>query len=180
MLLGAGALLAFGLYLFRSLEAAAPEKSAAVAGSVPLASPLASAATRALRIDVTPRDARVFVDERPVSGSPAVATVSAGAEHVIRIERDGHESVVRKLVVSEDVQLDVALPSKEANEEPSAPAASATSSKGKGRARAFTGRVVAAPPPAAPAAAAPAAAGKNCDPPYFFANGNKTYKPECI
>jgi hypothetical protein len=27
---------------------------------------------------------------------------------------------------------------------------------------------------------APAQAEKNCDPPFYFVNGNKTYKPECI
>jgi len=33
---------------------------------------------------------------------------------------------------------------------------------------------------ATPAPAQPIATGNRCDPPYYFSNGNKTYKPECI
>jgi hypothetical protein len=178
LLLAASAAAAFAIYWLGPFRAAAQEKPIVAAPPSARAAPPAenaAASTRFLRIDVTPRDARVFVDERLIAGNPAVASVSAGAEHVIRIERDGYEPTLRRLVVTDDLQLDISLPALEAA---GAPAASGTA-KGKGRVRAW-GRVPlgAAPPTSTPPSAA--AAGKNCDPPYYFANGNKTYKPECI
>jgi serine/threonine protein kinase len=151
-------------------------------GSETLGHEASTRSMRSLRIEVTPSDARVFVDDAPVAGHPALASVPAGSEHVVRVEREGHESTLRKITVTEDVQLDIALAP-----EPVATdvAPSASGSPSKGRVRYVPGRVMrgpaATPAPAASAATAPApAAAANCDPPYYFSNGNKTYKPECI
>ncbi|MGC4088777.1 MAG: PEGA domain-containing protein [Polyangiaceae bacterium] len=132
--------------------------------------------SRALRVEATPREARIFVDEQPAT-NPVMVSVEAGSEHVVRVEREGYESSIRKLRVLDDVdmRIDLAVMQQPA-EEPAGP----TRSK-KARQAAASTRVVAPLPAAAPVKPVRApVAGKNCDPPYFFSNGNKTYKPECL
>ncbi len=156
------------------------------------AAPVAPVATaHTLTITARPSDARVFVDNSEISGRPPSVKVPAGSEHVVRVERDGYEPSERSVKVNEELSLSVDLVAKA---EPSA--APEPGQKSKSSARAAQPRAVApaAAPPAAPAVAPPAAptvappaaprvpahAEKKCDPPFYFVNGNKTYKPECI
>jgi serine/threonine-protein kinase len=134
-----------------------------------VSTPLPVITSHSLRISARPSDARVFVDGAEIPGIPAVVNVPTGSEHAVRVEREGYETSERTIRVSENVELDIELSAK-----PSAIApASAPADKPKAGARVAPQRAVAAPAKALPAQ-------KNCDPPYYFVNGNKTYKPECI
>jgi len=90
----------------------------------------------------------------------------------VRVEREGYESSERVVSVKDNVTLDIELAPKAAADD----GASNTDEKPKS-ASAKTARRY------APSAAAPRPAlreQKNCEPPFYFVNGNKTYKPECI
>jgi serine/threonine protein kinase len=155
-----GAFFGFGRY--------AAQQNAETKSASPVA-PVATAHT--LTVATRPSDARVFVDGSEVPGNPAVVKVPAGSEHSVRVERDGYESSERSVKVSEEMSLSVDLVAKA---EPSA--TSSAREKAKSGTRGAQPRAVA--PAVAPRAPAPAE--KNCDPPFYFVNGNKTYKPECI
>jgi hypothetical protein len=125
--------------------------------------------SHALRISTRPSDARVFVDGAEITGRPAVVDVPAGSEHSVRVQREGYETSERMIHVGENVELNIELSAKPT---PSAPAP-ARADRRKTDARVAPQRGGAGP------VKAPAAQ-NNCDPPYYFVNGNKTYKPECI
>jgi hypothetical protein len=135
--------------------------------AVPTPAPVIT--SHSLRISARPNDARVFVDGSEVAGSPAVVNVPTGSQHAVRVEREGYETSERTIRVSENVELNVELSAKPSASTPAA----APPDKQSAGARVAPQRGAAAPAKALPAQ-------KNCDPPYYFVNGNKTYKPECI
>lgn len=148
-------------------------------GATQEAAPAAAApALRALSIDVTPRDARITVDGKPVSGNPAVSNVTVGSEHVVRVEREGYLPSERNVQVNDNLAMNVNLAP---SEQPEAVAPAPP----KAEPRAQAGRVVRRAPHAAPSAAKAAPStgrdtSKDCDPPFYFKGGIKTYKPGCI
>jgi serine/threonine-protein kinase len=158
----------FGYVHFSGRGEAQPSRGAE-ASQNPHAPPPAT--VRSLTIAAQPNDARVFVDGSEVRGNPAVIEVPAGSEHTVRVEREGFETSERVVGVRDDVTLSIELAAKPSVAEP------ATAEKAKA-----ASRPPSAPRPArSPSAASPAAADrKNCEPPFYFVNGNKTYKPECI
>ncbi len=147
----------------------------------PGAAPVAAApAMRALSIDVTPRDARISVDGRQVTGNPAVSNVTVGSEHIVRVEREGYLPSERSVQVNDNLAMNVNLAP---TEQPEAEAVPPAATKVEGRTQA--GRVVHRAPRVAASApkATPSAArdtSKDCDPPFYFKGGIKTYKPGCI
>jgi eukaryotic-like serine/threonine-protein kinase len=155
---------------YRRLEAESTRATAAQAQRV-TSSPVATA--HALTIAARPSDARLFVDGSEVRGNPAVIDVPAGSEHTVRVEREGYEPSERVVSLKGDVTLDIELaPHTEANEGPSKPDENPRSATPKARSRYVASPVVAPRPTARPQ--------KDCEPPFYFVNGNKTYKPECI
>jgi serine/threonine-protein kinase len=187
----------------RMVEAAPP---AAPPPAAP-AAPAVSGSTRALRVEVTPPDARIFVDELPAASNPAEVSVEAGTEHVVRVEREGYESSVRKVqVLDNNVKISVDLAERAPRESAVAltaapqtgvrrtsalsrggttkpapatkPATAATSAAPATLAASVTATPATPTAPATPAT--PAAPANNCDPPFFFSNGIKSYKPECL
>jgi eukaryotic-like serine/threonine-protein kinase len=136
--------------------------------------PPPAATARALTITARPNDARVFVDGSEISGNPAVVDVPVGSEHSVRVEREGYETNERVVAVREDMTLSIELSAK--------PAAGDGASSASEKPRSTARPVPPARPVRAPVAPAPPATtdSKNCEPPFYFVNGNKTYKPECI
>ncbi|HET9930967.1 MAG TPA: serine/threonine-protein kinase [Polyangiaceae bacterium] len=153
-----------------------PSGDLAAAQSPPAA---VAPATRALTIDATPRDARITVDGALVPGNPAVSNVTAGSEHVVRVEREGFQPSERRVQVNANLAMNVSLAAIEREPDTAPPVVS------KAEPHATAGRVVrrvarpaASTPKATPSAARDAS--KDCDPPFYFKGGIKTYKPGCI
>jgi serine/threonine protein kinase len=139
------------------------------------AAPAAPNGTHRLSIQAKPAGARVLVDDELVAGNPAVVNVPRGSAHSIRLELEGYESSERTLVVDADTQVTIELaPEATSQAESASPADS-----GSARARRTRGRTPGIVPTAVakPVEAAP---GDKCKPPYYFVEGIKTYKPECI
>ncbi len=159
-----------------------------VAGA-PAPSAAASVARSAvLTIRSTPADATVFLNGRQVLGQPPQFDVGLGSEHTLRVERAGFETEERRVRVDADTTLHVELRAL-----PPADAERAPDEKAREPERKATARrpapvrqappaaaVPAAAPPRSAAPARPAAPAKTCDPPFYFDQGIKTYKPECI
>ena len=152
---------------------AAPERPA-------LAAPASTAtnATRTITITARPEGARVFVDDELVVGNPAIVKVPHGSAHTIRLEYEGHESSERAVVADADTSLTIEL-APESSAAPASPLASESAPSRSRRTRQRTPAFVATPAANAPVKSA--AVGKaQCDPPYYFSEGIKKYKPECI
>jgi eukaryotic-like serine/threonine-protein kinase len=130
----------------------------------------ASAAVASIHVAVhaTPPEARIDVDgtERG-TGSVSFDVAPDDKKHVVRISAPGYAPAERSVRFSKDVQVDEEL-------DAAAAIASAAST-------AAPSRTVAPHPAAHPKAPAGAAAADSpCAAPYYFANGIKTFKPECL
>jgi serine/threonine-protein kinase len=170
--LGTAALVLAGV-LFMPGRGTAPQSPA-------LAAPASTgvSATRTITITARPEGARVFVDDEPVVGNPAVVKVPHGSAHAIRLELEGHESSERAVVVDADTSLTIELTPESSASAPS-PIAPESAPSGSRRTRQRNPAFVARPAPSGPAKSGTADKAK-CDPPYYFSEGIKTYKPECI
>lgn len=146
---------------------AAGVKAAAMAPMTTAAAP-SSASTYRLTVETSPPDARVFVDGKPAKGSPAVAEVAANTEHWVRVASEGRQTTERRVRVSEDTVVSLVLP-----ELAAAPKASSSKLLKRVASRQST-------PGSALAPSQGGAKHKNCEPPYYFTNGIKNYKPGCI
>lgn len=169
-----------GVAAFFGYQRFAMEREVASEGKVTqpdrAASP-AAATARSLTIAARPSDARLFVDGSEVSGNPAAIDVPAGSEHTVRVEREGYEPSERVVSVKDNVTLDIELAPKVAADE-GTPSESAAHSEAKPKSAAQKASRRHVPSAAAPRPTAREQ--KNCEPPFYFVNGNKTYKPECI
>jgi serine/threonine-protein kinase len=139
------------------------------------AEPAPPSGTHRLSIEAKPRGARVLVDDEPIAGNPASVNVPRGSAHSIRLELEGYESSERTVVVDGDMTLTIEL----ARESAVAQEVPDPVDSGSTRARKTRGRV---PSNVASPLAKPVETerGDGCSPPYFFKDGIKTYKPECI
>ena len=148
--------------------------SSAIQDEAAPAAPAAVGQSR-LSIEAKPAGARVLVDDEPVAGNPAVVSVPRGSTHTIRLELEGYESSQRSIVVESDASISIEL----APEAASAAARPSASDSAPSRSRRQLGRAPAVV--GKPVAPSPAASAKpNCNPPYYFSEGIKTYKTECI
>jgi hypothetical protein len=132
-----------------------------------------------LHLAALPAGATLALDGRALAENPAVLTVTADdREHELRATLAGHEPFVKIVRFERDLSLDIMLQAtpgaaqsssaaaQNVSEPPSSKGVSGRSAKGGVR---------------TPAVAAPAKNPKaNCNPPFYFENGIKVYKPECI
>ena len=132
--------------------------------------PAASAQIQ-IRISAEPLAATLSVDGRTLEGNPASIKVTGdSSEHEIRATLTGYEDYNKTVRFVGDLSLEIML-----HPMPAVPAVPADT-------------VVASPKLNVPTAASdsrqpPSASKKaksNCDPPFYFENGIKTYKPACI
>jgi serine/threonine-protein kinase len=138
--------------------------------------PAATAAPGATKIQVrlaaTPSTASLAVDGRTLTENPASLTVGVDdRDHEIRATLAGYEPYVRTVRFERDLSLDIMLqPSASpAVPSPELPSAAAPRPAVKG------GRSLPRAPVPITKSAKP-----NCDPPFYFDNGIKVYKPGCL
>ncbi len=131
----------------------------------PVEAAASAAAPRSVMISmsVTPRSATLTVDGKPVSGNPAVLEVPADPmDHEVRAVAATYLPALRKIRFDRDLSLEIAL-------EPEAPPPPVTS--------------LSQPAPSVPhrtTAHRPPKPNARCNPPFYFENGIKTFKPECL
>jgi serine/threonine-protein kinase len=143
------------------------------------------ALTHKLAVNVNPKHARVLIDDITLSGDPPTMQIAHGSEHVLRIELDGFRTDKRNITVDSDTTLDIELqklaaapPLAATSAEPDT--AESTQASKPAKPRAFVPRRAKPKPPATAAASSPKTTTANCTPPYYFKDGIKTFKPECI
>lgn len=155
----------------------------------PAASPVPSVApSAALTIRSSPGDATVLLDGRRVLGNPPQLQVSTGSEHSLRVERAGYDTEERRVRVEGDTTLHIELRARPSADTESDPQEKAKESPQKSaprrslvrRAAPVHPQPPALEPPRSVASARPATPAKSCDPPFYFDDGIKIYKPECI
>ena len=145
--------------------------------SAPSVTVVRPAASIQVRLVASPSAATLYVDGNAVNGNPASFAAPVDTrDHVIRATLNGfepHQEVVRfdrDSTIEFTLVPEVPLP-------PAHSAASESARKPENVAGARKGRAAAAPS-RTPVAAAKGT--KDCDPPYTFENGIKTYKTGCL
>jgi serine/threonine-protein kinase len=74
------------------------------------AAPIAAPRTVSLRIQAHPREARLLLDDRPLSGNPFVGELPADAVgHRLSVEAPGHQGRVERLLLDRSRDLDIVL-----------------------------------------------------------------------
>ena len=155
--------------------------------TAPLPATPASSVTIVVRAH--PAVATIEIDGKSVGTRSATLRVLPDArEHTIRISSAGHATETRVLSFDRDRELDISLRelAVEAAPEPARASPSASSRSGASPVRPTRGVVPGARPIAPAAPVLPPAppstdtSGENCKPPYYFKDGIKTYKPECL
>ena len=151
--------------------------AARAAATRPVAAPVPSVH---VVVTVAPREATIEIDGQDRGTGPLSFDVASDArDHAIRVSARGYALQQRSVQFSRDVQLDIALdrlgpaPTSSAAGAPSAVAPPVSTPV-----RTAVPRFVA--PARTAAASSPAASESQCTPPYYFANGIKTFKPECL
>ena len=152
-------------------------RSAAPATAVPAAALGATPGPRSsvhIVVRATPQEASIEIDGRDRGPAPVSFDVAPDAlDHVVRAAAAGFASKVETRKFSRDLELEMSLdrlPLAKASPAPgSAPAAMSA-------AHAAPQRI---PVPGRPKPSA-AVEEPNCSPPYYFSNGIKLFKPDCI
>ena len=134
--------------------------------------PSASAAEVQVHLAVFPVGATLSVDGRTILDNPAVLSIAPDTrDHEIRATMRGYEPYVKTVRFERDLSLDIML---QATKVPITPSASAESGATKHTVPAVSAKGV----------RRPMGAGKsdnpNCSPPFYFENGIKVYKPNCL
>lgn len=132
--------------------------------------PAASTTEVEVHLAVFPIGATLSLDGRTLLDNPAVLTVIPDTrEHEIRATMRGYETYSKTVRFERDLSLDIML---QAANAPTTPTAS-DSTKSNASTLSVKGGV-----------RRPAAAGKkektNCSPPFYFDNGIKVFKPDCL
>ncbi len=127
-----------------------------------------------IRVTATPATASIRIDDQERgTGSAALSVPADRSEHSLQVSATGYEPQTRRLTFDREQSLDIRLerlPTELAAIASAEPEPSPRPSRNAPRAAA-RGKV------ATPNGSASAA---SCEPPYFFSNGLKTFKPECI
>lgn len=135
--------------------------------------PAAAASVVMIRVRATPAQATIAIDGKEHGSGTTTLSVSADPrERSIHISAPGFVSETRVLAFNRTQVLDVTLKPLDAAPEP--PPVVSAPLPGKPVSRARAART--APRPSADSAAAR----KQCAPPYYFVNGIKTFRPECL
>lgn len=180
-------LLAGAIGFLRMLE------SSSHASSSPELAAVSSREDVLLRLHAEPSQAKIRLDAQVLPGNPAEVRVAPGTEHTVEISFPGYRTLTRNFRFDHETSLELALVPEEPAPATSSSAA-AVSSKPPPPVRAGTakGRSRALDAPDAKQQAAPTepseqkaerAAPTEDDPcavPFYFSNGIKTYKPECL
>jgi hypothetical protein len=145
------------------------------APSTVAAAPTPVPALRRLSIEAKPAGARVLVNDVLIAGNPAVVSVPNGSVQSIRLELEGYESSERTVVVDADTSLSIELGRETTSAKTTGDLPDAGPSRSRKRDTPAGGLVPA--PLAKPSASS---VEDKCTPPYYFVDGIKTYKPECI
>jgi serine/threonine-protein kinase len=148
--------------------------------------PASAPASVTIVVRARPPAAAIEVDGKPFGTRSATLRVLPDAgEHSIRITAPGYATETRVVSFDRDRELDISLrelvaePEAVRAAEKPAPSASAPSP----RPRAPAARVPSVRAPQVTTSAPPSASttpGDACKPPYYFKDGIKTYKPECL
>lgn len=167
----------------------------------------ASAKTNRLVVEVEPSTATILLDGEAVGVGRSSSELTDGSTHVLRVMQEGYEAVERSFVSDADAKLEIELTPSSDEEAPRGQVAAA-GPRGEGSHSNAAQEPEADQPsedsePSArsrrktsPASSAPATRGSvdtsrtkaraaatestNCKPPYYYSEGVKTYKPECI
>jgi eukaryotic-like serine/threonine-protein kinase len=84
--------------------------SSVTSAAAPAAPAATSAATVEINVTVTPPEARIFLDDKPLAGNPARATMLRdSATHQVRIEAPGYAAKVDNITFERDRNMDIAL-----------------------------------------------------------------------
>jgi hypothetical protein len=127
-----------------------------------------------IRLHAEPLAAQIAVDKIPLVGNPAELRVAAGSEHLIEVTLKGYLAVTRTLHFERETTLEFALVA----EQPGVPAPATkkespiarSQAKGTGR----TARSTHADSNGASNRENP------CETPFYYKDGIKVYKPECL
>ena len=126
-----------------------------------------------IRISASPTAAALFVDGRKLDENTATLTViHDSVDHEIRATAAGYQDYRKFVRFERDVSLEVML-----QPVASAPAASAAGDV------VFANPKANVPPPvnnSRASSSAPKKTKSNCDPPFYYEGGIKTYKPGCL
>jgi len=153
-------------------KAPLPSSSLPASTSTPSHEAVVGNDQRVLTVRVVPSSASIAVDGRPIAGNPAVVDVAPSSEHLIKATADGFAQSERRVVVDNDTSVMVELqPQGQTQPSPSEAQLRTSPRRGAGRR-----------PEARPdgTGETPTTDKPSCDPPYYFTNGIKTYRPECI
>lgn len=127
-----------------------------------------------IRLTATPAAASLTVDGNPLSGNPALLTVAADShDHEVRASLVGYEPYVKTIRFERDLALEIML-------QPQATAAASATTTSETGAKQSKSNVAAGKVPARPPVVAGKKPNANCDPPFYFENGIKVYKPACL
>ena len=136
----------------------------------PVATAASAAAPRSVIISmsVMPRDATLTVDGKPVSGNPAVLEVTADqSDHEVRAMAASYLPALRRIRFDEDQSLEIAL-ERATPPEPVVSASQPAPSAGL------------LPHKTTTRASRSPKSNARCNPPFYYENGIKTFKPECL
>jgi eukaryotic-like serine/threonine-protein kinase len=129
-----------------------------------------------VRLSVTPPEARITVDGKPLASNPAQLDVPIDQlDHQVRTVASGYAPSARQIRFERDLALELVLeklgPQLTASTVPSAPAPTVSA-----------GRSAGSQPrsPRPPRTSSPSGKGPGCSPPFYFENGIKVFKPQCI
>lgn len=139
----------------------------------PAAAPgVAGAAKIEIRLTATPAGATLALDGNPLSGNPAVLTVHPDSQnHEVRATLDGHEPYQETLRFDHDLSREIMLrPLSKIAE-----SAGTTSPKETATAPRVNPVNSSRSPVVSRKQSKP-----NCEPPFYFENGIKVYKPACL
>ena len=123
-----------------------------------------------------PTPATLSVDGKPLSGNPAIMTVAVDTrEHEVRATLPVYDPYVTLVRFERDLALEIMLKPTAVAEPAASPSSPAASLKAKktpmnGKSPASNGQ----PPSAGKGRAT------DCNPPFYFENGIKVYKPGCL
>jgi eukaryotic-like serine/threonine-protein kinase len=126
-----------------------------------------------IRVRATPREAAIEIDGNDPGPTPVALDVTADArDHSIRASAPGYQPEVRTLKFSRDQDVEISLEKLVPTPEPTASHAIGTIVPSRPEA---PHRVVAPKPKNTVSVDE-----SRCSPPYYFSNGIKTFKPECL
>jgi hypothetical protein len=139
-----------------------------------------------LRVMAEPKSSQIIIDGQPSRENPAVVRLSQGVIHEILVRHEGFQTASRKVQLDRDTSLDFVLSPEvpKANLSPSpttgseSPSATkATLKSGKLRHSRHVPAKEDSPVAVDPEASPPV---DPCSCPFYFQNGIKVYKPECL